>query len=52
MLWLIFTATNASWMNRIETQFGPVRYFVLKIPYTENHKELEQDIKEHFKMAK
>ena len=25
-VWLIFTATNASWMNRIEAQFGSVRY--------------------------
>ena len=48
-VWLIFTATNASWMNRIEAQFGSVRYFVLKSSYPENHKELEQNIKEHLK---
>ena len=48
-VWLIFTATNASWMNRIEAQFGAVRYFVLKNSYPQNHKELEQNIKEHLK---
>ena len=36
-------------MNRIEAQFGSVRYFVLKSSYPENHKELEQNIKEHLK---
>lgn len=48
-IWLIFTATNASWMNRIEAQFGPVRYFVLKNSYPESHKELKHNIKEHLK---
>jgi len=36
-------------MNRIEAQFGSVRYFVLKSSYPENHKKLEQNIKEHLK---
>ncbi|MBA7510554.1 hypothetical protein ES705_02539 [subsurface metagenome] len=48
-VWLIFTATNASWMNRIEAQFGSVYYFVLKSSYPKNHAELEQNIKEHLK---
>lgn len=48
-VWLIFTATNASWMNRIEAQFGSVRYFVLKNSYPQNHRELEQNVKEHLK---
>jgi len=48
-VWLIFTATNASWMNRIEAQFGSVSYFVLKSSYPKNHRELEQNIKEHLK---
>ena len=48
-IWLIFTATNASWMNRIEAQFGAVRYFVLKNSYPADHRELEQNIKEHLK---
>ncbi len=48
-VWLIFTATNASWMNRIEAQFGSVHYFVLKNSYPQSHKELEQNVKEHLK---
>lgn len=48
-VWLIFTATNASWMNRIEAQFGSIHYFVLKNSYPESHKKLQQDIKEHLK---
>ncbi len=48
-VWLIPTATNASWMNRIEAQFGAVRYFVLKNSYPEDHKDLETRIKEHLK---
>ena len=48
-VWLIFTATNASWMNRIEAQFGLVSYFVLKSSYPKNHVELEQNVKEHLK---
>lgn len=48
-VWLIFTATNASWMNRIEAQFGAIHYFVLKNSYPTDHKELEQNIKGHLK---
>ncbi len=47
--WLIFTATNASWMNRIESQFGSVHYFVLKNSYPTNHEELKNDIMQHLK---
>lgn len=47
--WLIFTATNASWMNRIEAQFGSIHYFVLKNSYPKNHEKLKYDIKEHLK---
>jgi hypothetical protein len=36
-------------MNQIEAQFRPVRYFVLKSSYPENHKEPEQNIKEYLK---
>jgi len=36
-------------MNRIEAQFGSVRYFVLRGSYPTNHDELEQNIKEHLK---
>jgi len=48
-VWLIFTATNASWMNRTQAQFGSVRYFLLKSSYPVNHAELEQNIKEHLR---
>jgi len=48
-VWLIFTATNASWMNRIEAQFGSIHYFVLKNSYPKNHENLKCDIKEHLK---
>ena len=48
-VWLIFTATNASWMNRTQAQFGSVSYFVLKSSYPKNHVELEQNVKEHLK---
>ena len=48
-VWLIFTATNASWMNRIEAQFGPFRYFVLKNSYPQSHQELEQSTREHLR---
>jgi transposase len=48
-VWLIFTATNASWMNRIEAHFGSVHYFLLKNSYPTNYEQLEQNIKEHLK---
>lgn len=46
---LIPTATNASWMNRIEAQFGAVHYFVLKNSYPTDHEDLKQRITEHLK---
>lgn len=48
-VWLIPTPTNASWMNRIEAQFGAVHYFVLKNSYPADHRDLESRIKEHLK---
>ena len=48
-VWLIFTATNASWMNRIECHFGPVREFVLNNSNYKNHRELAQAFKEHLR---
>lgn len=48
-VWLIPTATNASWMNRIEAQFGAVHYFVLKNSYPESHEDLEKRIRDHLK---
>lgn len=34
-----FTATNASWMNRIECHFGPLRKFALEGTHPKNHEE-------------
>jgi len=48
-VWMIPTATNASWMNRIESQFGAVHYFVLKNSYPTSHEDLRIRIKEHLK---
>jgi len=37
---LVFTATNASWMNRIESHFAPFRRFVLDNSDYANHDEI------------
>ncbi len=37
---LVFTATNASWMNRIECHFAPIREFVLNNSNYRCHAEL------------
>jgi len=37
---LIWTPTNASWLNPIECQFTPVKEFVIRNSYYENHAEL------------
>lgn len=37
---LVFTATNASWMNRIECHFAPIREFVLNNSNYSCHAEL------------
>ncbi|MFD1673225.1 transposase [Alicyclobacillus fodiniaquatilis] len=46
---LVFTATNASWMNRIECHFGPLRKFVLAGSDYKDHKELAQAIQAHIR---
>ncbi|MFD1674329.1 transposase [Alicyclobacillus fodiniaquatilis] len=46
---LVFTATNASWMNRIECHFGPLRKFVLTGSDYKDHKELAQAIQAHIR---
>jgi len=48
-VWLIPTPTDASWMNRIEAQFGAVHYFVLKNSYPSDHEDLKQRIQQHLK---
>mgnify|MGYP005857140311 CR=1 FL=1 len=37
---LVFTATNASWMNKIECHFYDLREKVIKGEYPKNHREL------------
>ena len=37
---LIWTPTNASWLNPIECQFTPVKEFVIRNSYYENHAKL------------
>jgi len=37
---LVFTPTNASWLNRIECHFGALRKFVLHNSYYQSHDEM------------
>lgn len=46
---LVFTPTYASWLNRIECHFGPLRYFVLKNTYYKDHKELASAIRKYIR---
>lgn len=39
---LIWTPTNASWLNPIECQFTPVKEFVIRNSYYANHAELRK----------
>lgn len=41
---LVFTATNASWMNRIECHFWPLRKFALQNSNYKSHEEQNQAI--------
>lgn len=43
---LVFTPTNASWLNRIECQFTEVKKFVFENTYYQEHYEVEQAIKQ------
>jgi len=40
----VFIATNASWMNRIEAHFGPLKQFVLSGSYPRSHTKLERHL--------
>lgn len=42
-----FTATNASWMNRIECEFGPLRKFALDGTHPQKHEEGIQQIERY-----
>lgn len=43
----ILTATNASWMNRIECHFTPLSKFAIKNSNPENHSEIRQSIQKY-----
>lgn len=42
---LVFTPTNASWLNRIECQFTEVKKFVFENTYYQEHHEVEAALK-------
>lgn len=46
---LVYTPTYASWLNRIECHFGPLRKFVLRNSNYKNHKELAKAIQEYIR---
>ena len=46
---LVFTATNASWMNRIESHFGALRRFALEGTHPQNHDQLAAQIEKYLR---
>lgn len=44
---LVFTPTNASWLNRIECHFGALRKFVLHNSNYQSHEELGRAIRDY-----
>ncbi|WP_328702341.1 IS630 family transposase [Alicyclobacillus suci] len=46
---LVYTPTHASWLNRIECHFGPLRKFVLSGSNYENHKALGDAIRAYIR---
>ena len=46
---LVFTPTYASWLNRIECHFGPLRYFVLRNSYYKEHEEMASAIRKYIR---
>lgn len=44
---LIWTPTNASWLNPIECQFTPVKEFVIRNSNYNNHQELSRALKRY-----
>ena len=46
---LVFTPTNASWLNRIECHFGPLRKFVLEGCTYADHDELAREIQNYLR---
>ena len=46
---LVYTPTYASWLNRIECHFAPLRYFVLKNSYYKSHEEMALKIRHYIR---
>lgn len=44
---LVFIATNASWMNRIECHFKPLKKFAISNTDPQDHEELAENIREY-----
>jgi transposase len=44
---LVFTATNASWMNRIECHFAPAKEFVIRNSDYSDHKAIGQAMQDY-----
>jgi transposase len=45
----VFTATNASWMNRIECHFAPFKKFVISNSDYSNHEEIQEAARDYLK---
>jgi len=45
----VFTATYASWMNRIECHFGPVKYFVINNSDHADHRAIGKAMQEYLR---
>ena len=46
---LVYTPTYASWLNRIECHFAPLRYFILNNAYYKSHEELAVKIRQYIR---
>lgn len=46
---LVFTATNASWMNRIECHFAPAKQFVINNSDYTDHQEIGKAMQDYLR---
>lgn len=46
---LVFTATPASWMNRIECHFAPLRKFALEGSFPDTHTTLQHQVRRYLR---
>ncbi|MDA4110893.1 MAG: transposase [Thaumarchaeota archaeon] len=44
---LVFTPTNASWLNPIESHFGPLRKFAISNCNPKNHSEIATNVRRY-----